>query len=468
MDSYARAYGALVKLQVLQELQAAAPLLLTMRTQRDEKQRDAVRQLEVMSRHWKDRLSLCGGRAAVPRAHRRHPHRVLRMGEGMAREGVFNGDRSEIATSAAQELRELTASGLSQTWLRFAKSARAAGHVESATHALAQAAVHDSVSSALVGAKMAWEGGRPHEAILRLQQQRRSLTHVLPARAAGSGSSEDDPMPRLTAKTLVRLARYQEEQLGDAEHDEIKRMHVEAGKLCPNWDKLHYYHGRFLDNHLTRNLKAASRKEVTKLGPANSRSTLQKLQVKTPERQGKMMTEYTRLLPDVIRYYGLTLRRGMRHSALALSRMLSHWLEFADLQVQIYGGAGVPVARAGGAGQSAASNVEREEKCHAQMEQLISQVPPYQWLPEVAQLVSRTTHSNTRVRKMIHSLLATLLAAYPAQLSWSIVARALDGGGATEERRDHRRRGASQAHVRGPLGDPRDLQEAHRPAAQGL
>ena len=337
---------------------------------------------------------------------------VLRMGEGRAREGVFHGDRSEIATSAAQELRELTASGLSQTWLRFAKSARAAGHVESATHALAQAAVHDSVSSALVGAKMAWEGGRPHEAILRLQQ-RRSLTHV--TGTLPRGSSEDDPMPRLTAKTLVRLARYQEEQLGDAEHDEIKRMHVEAGKLCPNWDKLHYYHGRFLDNHLTRNLKAASRKEVTKLGPANSRSTLQKLQVKTPERQGKMMTEYTRLLPDVIRYYGLTLRRGMRHSALALSRMLSHWLEFADLQVQIYGGAGVPVARAGGAGQSAASNVEREEKCHAQMEQLISQVLPYQWLPEVAQLVSRTTHSNTRVRKMIHSLPATLLAAYPAQ-----------------------------------------------------
>ena len=65
--------------------------------------------------------------------------------------------------------------GLKQTWLRQAKSARAAGHFESASHALAQASVHDSYAAGLVAAKMAWEAGRPHEAILRLQQQRKSL-----------------------------------------------------------------------------------------------------------------------------------------------------------------------------------------------------------------------------------------------------------------------------------------------------
>ena len=58
MDSYSRAYGSLVKLQVLQELQAAAPLLLAIASRRDEdkglalvssdqaKAKEAVSQLE--------------------------------------------------------------------------------------------------------------------------------------------------------------------------------------------------------------------------------------------------------------------------------------------------------------------------------------------------------------------------------------------------------------------------------------
>ncbi len=39
--------------------------------------------------------------------------------------------------------------------------------------------------------------------------------------------------------------------------------------------------------------------------------------------------------------------------------------------------------------------------------------------------MSRTTHGNHRVRKLIHGLLANLLAAYPSQLSWAIVPAAL-------------------------------------------
>lgn len=51
---------------------------------------------------------------------------------------------------------------------------------------------------------------------------------------------------------------------------------------------------------LTRALKSASRKEVTKLGPAGSRSVLQKQQVKTSDRLSKMLQEYSRHLPEVI------------------------------------------------------------------------------------------------------------------------------------------------------------------------
>ena len=131
------------------------------------------------------------------------------------------------------------------------------------------------------------------------------------------------------------------------------------------------------------------------------------------------------LVLQVIKNYGMTLKKGMRHSALALSRMLSLWLEFADVQVQAYGGVGVPGANGHGARLATSANPEREERCHTQMEQLVAQAPIYQWLPEVAQLVSRTAHANQRVRNLIHALLSSLLANHPCQLSWWIVPAAL-------------------------------------------
>lgn len=163
---------------------------------------------------------------------------------------------------------------------------------------------------------MAWEAGRPHEAILRLQQQRKSLAAFASARAAGGGGGGGGALPpplnEAMARTLVRLARYTEEQVsrhaarmgrlrtgrvaarararaghastalptdaashgldvarrgvawqvGDAETDEIRRMHLEASKNCPSWEKVHYHQARFLDNILVRNLATAKRKEV--------------------------------------------------------------------------------------------------------------------------------------------------------------------------------------------------------------
>mgnify|MGYP006965235873 CR=1 FL=1 len=67
---------------------------------------------------------------------------------------------------------------------------QALGNVVSGSDALAQAAVHDGFSAGLVAAKMAWEGGRPHEAILRLQQQRRALASLDGVGGGGGGAAE--------------------------------------------------------------------------------------------------------------------------------------------------------------------------------------------------------------------------------------------------------------------------------------
>ena len=428
MDSYSRAYGSLVKLQVLQELQAAAPLLLAIASRRDEdkglalvssdqaKAKEAVSQLRGMVSHWKDRLSFVADAPQFLEPILAMRTAILRMAENASSDLDWQvSNRSSCAglESASTDLRELTSLGLKQTWLRQAKSARAAGHFESASHALAQASVHDSYAAGLVAAKMAWEAGRPHEAILRLQQQRKSLASL----TTKGGSSQ---YSELMAQTLNRLARYTEEQVGDAEHEEIKRMHAEAAKCCPNTEKVHYHAGRFHDNVLARALAVARRREVTKLGQMGSRSAFRKEPVKTSERNGKMLAAFTTHMPNVIKCYVLSLKRGMNHAALAVSRMLALWLEFADLQCQAYGGAGQSASSA-----RLHSYADREEGIHAQMEHLWSQLPTHQWLPEVALLVSRTTIANSRARPIIHNLLSVLLATYPAQLSWSIVPAAL-------------------------------------------
>ena len=60
-------------------------------------------------------------------------------------------------------------------------------------------------------------------------------------------------------RTLLRLAHYTEEQVGDADKEEVGRMYAEAATLCKCWDKVHYHYGRFHDNHLRRSLANARR-----------------------------------------------------------------------------------------------------------------------------------------------------------------------------------------------------------------
>ena len=101
-------------------------------------------------------------------------------------------------------------------------------------------AAHPGVRSYL------YQAGRPHEALLRLQQQRKSLAALhhasaaAPPPAAACAAATAAPVvpaagevPELLARTLLRLAKYTEEQVGDAELDEIRRMHSEASKICP-------------------------------------------------------------------------------------------------------------------------------------------------------------------------------------------------------------------------------------------
>ena len=69
----------------------------------------------------------------------------------------------------------------------------------------------------------------------------------------------------------------------------------------------------------------------------------------------------------MLRNYAGGLRRGMRHAALAVSRMLALWLEFADVQCQAYGGNGQAAAT-----MKLHALSDREDRTHAQVEKDIA------------------------------------------------------------------------------------------------
>ena len=391
MESYGRAHIHLTQLEALQELEAAARLLLPETTFTTPAAVDPD-DLAALIDHWQQRLRLLPD---TPQAL--EPILAVRCAIFAHPVALAPGDPVDANISGFRR------AGLAMSWLAFAKGARAAGHGETAANALAQVALYDAGSAALKAAKMDWEAGRSHQAILRLQQQQRVLS-----------ATEDKPA---RAKTLIRLARYLEHERGLSEPQTNLDLLREASKLQPDWEKCHFWLGRFMDRLLSQALLNADRTEIVQHGQQpGHRSEFAKRKTTPQERQKKMLDAYVAHLHQALRYYGTALKKGMRHSALALPRMLTLWLDFADLQLSV-----PPSAQ-----QAQASATKRTpDQMHDTMAELMQKVPLHQWLPATAQLVSRICHRHQRVREMIHAQLAKLLAEFPRQLVWAVIPASL-------------------------------------------
>ena len=97
-------------------------------------------------------------------------------------------------------------------------------------------------------------------------------------------------------------------------------------------EKAHFWLGHFHDGVLRKALQSAARAEVVVPGgQAAQRSCPSKRVVSSSERQKKALDAYKKLLPAVLRHYGQALRRGSKYAPQALPRLLTLWLDSADL-----------------------------------------------------------------------------------------------------------------------------------------
>jgi hypothetical protein len=447
----------MVRLQVVQELQAAAPLVATGATPASAAAAHLPSaepgRLRELFDFWEARLG-----AMASSMHALEPAIALHVCIRKELAAARAGDRGpapavlQAAPSAAELQR-----GLGASWLRLAKSARAAGNPESAANALMQARLHAPTLATLASAKMEWAAGQPHDAMARLRQQRARLEGALPDRPTG-GERE------AVGATVLMLARFSDEA-GELEAEEVMAMHVRVVELCPSWEKGHYWLGRFHDTQLRRALDAAARREVEVPATHPGQMSCPAKRVVTPkERERKKIEAHATHLAPMIRCYGQALQKGAKHAPSVLPRVLTSWLDYADKLAQ---------AETGELGTfSAIDKAGRLREPHEAMTRVVATLPLRMWLPCVPQLVSRTCHRDEPTRKLLLTLLAHLLAEYPQQLVWAVMPVALS---ATVERRRPGEQIVAQAKQQllrkpelevgrpRPLASPPSLASAPRP-----
>jgi serine/threonine-protein kinase ATR len=114
-------------------------------------------------------------------------------------------------------------------------------------------------------------------------------------------------------------------------------------------------------------------------------------------------------LPDALLYYAKGLHKGHRRLFHALPRLLTLWFEFGILF----------------RGDVLASN-KSVKAVHARTMGIIrgclKDLPTYQWLTALSQLVSRICHPNEEVVRLVKHIITTLLQAYPQQALWTMAA----------------------------------------------
>ena len=452
MDSYSHAYPCLVKLQSLQELQESVPLLtggaharyVASGQQKLIPSSDLERADVTASAL--DPLPLDGCKcAALVELLKKWQLRVELMANSpqelepvlavrccVLRE-LLSIEASAGVGSSKQMLSDIALEGLSTNWLRLAKSARAANNAEIAAHAVMQAGIYERSGAVLLSTKMDWEAGRTHRAIARIRQQQGALLAAGAASAAGTTAAAGTSVSveaaaaasigrlgsyypqHLLMQTSLQLARFSE-QAGECEGAELLELHSRVVDLSkggnPNWAKGHFWLGYLRDQQLGLALEAAAQ-DLEVVPPGGQASAPRRVPVAENVKGQKRLKVYNEHLANVFHSYGRALKHEAKYAPRSLPRLLTLWFDFSDLQAHL------PSMRECG------EATEGWRNPHVQMERLIrsnaDRLPCALWLPSVAQLVSRVCLKNSRARKLVHELLATLLAEYPRQLVWSVI-----------------------------------------------
>ncbi|KAK8624063.1 hypothetical protein V6N13_065420, partial [Hibiscus sabdariffa] len=391
MDSYTRAYPIIVKLHLLRELEDFHTLLIDESFLEKSFHPGDFGFSKVME-NWESRL-----RFTQPSLWAREPLLAFR--------------RLVFGTSnlGAQ---------VGNCWLQYAKLCRLAGHYETANQAILEAQASGSPNVHMEKAKLLWSTRRSDGAIAELQQSLLNMpVEVVGSAAISSITSlslvplNPQPLPCDTqamnenqeiAKTLLLYSRWIH-YTGQKQKEDVISLYSRVRELQPKWEKGYFYMAKYCDEVL---VDARKRQEENfELGPRIIPSA-SAIATSSNANTEKYWWYY---LPDVLLFYAKGLHRGHKNLFQALPRLLTLWFDFGSIY-----------QRSAAAYNKDLKNVQG--KVTSIMRGCLKDLPTYQWLTVLPQLVSRICHQNEDIVKLVKNIIISVVRKYPQQSLWIMAA----------------------------------------------
>ncbi|CAB4290922.1 unnamed protein product [Prunus armeniaca] len=391
MDSYVRAYPFVVKLHLLRELEDFHTLLA------DDSFLEKSFQLgdhgfsQVME-NWENRL-----RFTQPSIWAREPLLAFRR---------------LVFTSSA------LGAQVGNCWLQYAKLCRMAGHYETANQAILEALATDAPNVHIEKAKLLWSTRRSDGAIAQLQQSLLNMPVEIVGSSAISSITSLSLVPlnlpplvcdtqslnenRDIAKTLLLYSRWIH-YTGQKQKEDVLSLYSRVRELQPKWEKGYFYMAKYCEEVLADAKKR--QEENIELGPGKmptSSDIVGSSNLKTE----KLWWSY---VPDVLLFYAKGLHRGHKNLFQALPRLLTLWFDFGSMYLT--------------SGTSSDKDLKSVHmKVMSIMRGCLKDLPTYQWLTVLPQLVSRICHQNEEVVRLVKNIITSVLRKYPQQALWIMAA----------------------------------------------
>lgn len=390
MDSYMRAYPFVVKLHMLCELEDFHALLGDKSFLEKRFKSDDPRFSKVI-KDWDNRL-----RFTQPSLWAREPLLAFRR-------LIFSANNM-----GAQ---------VGNCWLQYGKLCRSAGHYETAHRAILEALSSGAPSVHMEKAKLLWSTRKSDSAIAELQQSllnmpvevvgtaaissitNLSLVLPNPPSISATQASKDNPD---VAKTILLYTRWIH-HTGQKQKEDIITLYSRVRELQPKWEKGYFFTAKYCDDLL---VDARKRQEDNLVVLHSGRGTSPSVA------SGSSVTDekpWWTHLPDVLLFYAKSLHKGHKNLFQALPRLLTLWFEFGT----IYHKNGSSTNKSMKAVQTRVCSILRG---------CLKDLPTYQWLTVLSQLVSRICHQNEETVRIVKHIITSVLQEYPQQALWMMAA----------------------------------------------
>ncbi|WCJ39936.1 Serine/threonine-protein kinase ATR [Euphorbia peplus] len=385
MDSYMRAYPFILKLHLLRELEDFRDYLGEESFLEKKYQQDDVQFMKMMD-NWDNRLKF-----TQPLLWAREPLLAFRR-------LVFGSCGLDAQVGSC--------------WLQYAKLCRLAGHYETANRAILEAQASGAPNVHVEKAKLLWSTRRSDGAIAELQQALLHMSEKVVGSSVRSLVTSLSLVPlklqpplcdtqtlnenQDVAKSLLLYTRWIH-YTGQKQKEDVIILYSRVREMQPKWDKGFFYLAKYCDEVLVD-----ARKRQEDNPELNSRAvplTSSAVALSSSEKH------WWYNVPDVLLYYAKGLHKGHKNLFQALPRLLTLWFDFGSIYQR--------------SGSSSNDDMKRVHgKVMSIMRGCLKDLPTYQWLTVLPQLVSRVCHQNEEIVKLVKYIITSVLRQYPQQALW--------------------------------------------------